>query len=265
MGIATNGRWEGSIIGNELDGFDVWENIKTNTSSDRTFIINKVEPDSDNCSVITVDGLKLELGLDENSYKGPEHYFTRDRNSDLASMVCANPSLMHSSETEWGVTDGSDETDDTKAGDDDDDNDDNDDVDAEIDTNKEDLEKVYIISFFDESVGFSSTTLWVLLCAMLLGGVLTVVVSRIPREAIPLARWMKTAPGSSPPDPLTTVAKKPKSNEGSAKLAPGRSSTGRSSGFAGGSSAGSAIGVSNAGVAGGTPASYGSVGNVEDV
>ena len=57
MGLATGGAWKGSLIGNTIDGVDMWTAVTTNTASPRSEIVHYLTADG-NCSY-QLDMVKL--------------------------------------------------------------------------------------------------------------------------------------------------------------------------------------------------------------
>jgi hypothetical protein len=94
MGLATGGQWEGSYIGNELDGFDMWKSITSGSDSPRSEIVHY--HDGDSTYTITAKGFKLSKGTEPPGVVEPSWIFDKDQDPDAADMSCENPSLMYS-------------------------------------------------------------------------------------------------------------------------------------------------------------------------
>ena len=94
MGLATGGQWDGSYIGNELDGIDMWRSITTGSDSPRSEIVHY--HDGDSTYTITAKGFKLSKGSDPPGVVEPSWVFDKDQDPDAADMSCENPSLMYS-------------------------------------------------------------------------------------------------------------------------------------------------------------------------
>ena len=86
MSIATNNEWTGSMIGIDLDGFNMWDYINSNSSSPRTEIVHFV--DSTEYSIQTYS-IKLNGGGEgPNDQESPNFIFTSDLNPNDAYYEC---------------------------------------------------------------------------------------------------------------------------------------------------------------------------------
>lgn len=87
MNLATNGEWNGSLVGNEIDGIDMWNNIVNDLPSPRFEIVHWMDPYG-NCSFQN-DSLKFIItsGEDLLSYV-PKYVYPGDQNPSDRYYSC---------------------------------------------------------------------------------------------------------------------------------------------------------------------------------
>jgi hypothetical protein len=92
MGLATEHKWEGSLIGESLDGMDMWYSITSGADSPHSEIIHYMD-EYLNCS-FQLNMFKLDMNdFATNTWQFPERFFTEDQRPELKVQVCPIPSL----------------------------------------------------------------------------------------------------------------------------------------------------------------------------
>lgn len=93
MGLATNGEWESSLSGADIDGSDIWSAVMSNSASPHTEIVHYADG-MGNFS-IQQNMIKMDSGFVQSSASVLPFVFSEDLTPDAAVYSCIDPSLMY--------------------------------------------------------------------------------------------------------------------------------------------------------------------------
>lgn len=94
MSLATNGSWNGSLSGVEIDGVDVWSAIMSNASSPRVELVHDYDDEGYFC--IQYGMYKLTNTI-PSTFADSHYSFSSDLYPDSMVHSCSNPSLINAS------------------------------------------------------------------------------------------------------------------------------------------------------------------------
>lgn len=93
MNMATNGEWTGSSTEAAIDGVDIWDAVKEQSSITREEIVFHSYNEE---FAMLYGNYKFLSGTNTASGETPDYFFESDQDPSLSSKKCSDPSLMSS-------------------------------------------------------------------------------------------------------------------------------------------------------------------------